>query len=82
MKVCKNCKEKVETEPSASGLNKFKPEKEDIKAEEDRFLEEMDSMIDEATVTDRPTFWLFTVIFGYRTAPSYPTFILIFQADP
>ena len=53
---------KVETEPSASGLSKLNTEKGDIKAEEDKFLEELDSMIDEAKVTDRPTFWLFTVI--------------------
>ena len=53
---------KVETEPSTSCFNKFDTEKGDIKDEEDKFLEELDSMIDEAKVTDQPTFWLLTVI--------------------
>ena len=53
---------KVESEPSTRGFNQLNNEAGDIYYEEDQLLEELESMIVEARVTDRPTLLLLTVI--------------------
>ena len=61
---------KVESEPRgftergaqrARGFNQFNNQAGDIHHEEDQLLEELESMIVEARVTDRPTLLLLTV---------------------
>ena len=53
---------KVESEPPTRGFNQLNNEAGDICNEEDQLLEELESMIVEARVTDRPTLLLLTVI--------------------
>lgn len=53
---------KVESEPSTRGFNQLNNEAGDIYNEEDQLLEELESMIVEARVTDRPTLLLLTVV--------------------
>ena len=53
---------KVEREPSTRGFNQLNNEAGDIYNEENQLLEELESMIVEARVTDRPTLLLLTVI--------------------
>ena len=53
---------KVESEPSTRGFNQLNNEAGDIYNEENQLLEELESMIVEARVTDRPTLLLLTVI--------------------
>ena len=53
---------KVESEPPTRGFNQLNNEAGDIYNEEDQLLEELESMIVEARVTDRPTLLLLTFI--------------------